>query len=143
MPATNAFADYALQLHLKDGSLQTFLIASKPSLTIVDGTLFIKSGQTEFSCQLGQVDYYDFPSDIDPTKVETIDSQATIQMNGDCICFSGLNGNAKVAVYTADGKKIRNITTDGQGNVTIDISSLPQGIYVINVGNYSTKVIKK
>lgn len=142
MPATNAFADYALQLHLKDGSLQTFLISSKPSLTIADGTLSVKSVQTEFSCQLGQVDYYDFPSEIDMS-VEKIGSKAAIRMNGDCICFSGLNGNAKVAVYTPAGKKIRDVATDGQGNVTIDISSLPQGTYVVNVGNYSTKVIKK
>jgi minor extracellular serine protease Vpr len=86
-------------------------------------------------------------------KVLGVSSVATISKNqltifpnpaSESIYFQGLENTVKISIYSADGKLVRNeIIHDNK----IDISSLPQGLYILEASSknqtYRTKLVKR
>ena len=71
---------------------------------------------------------------ISSPKTETDYSQ-----EGDRLVFHGIASTDKVAIYTANGIRVpAHLTTAGAG-VTLSLSSIPQGVYVLSVNGRTSK----
>ena len=61
----------------------------------------------------------------------------------DSIRLSGFEAGADVWLYSADGVLISRHSADADGNLSIPMSSLAQGVYIIKAHNLSYKISKK
>lgn len=122
-------------------------------LTLVDGTslYYLLGGETNpvmrFSEDSGfsvNADNYEF-SGVKNFYISTTDasciSKTKISKTSFHSGFLSINA-ASVAVFTLDGKNVDVISEKSGDMITIDMSSLPKGIYVIKAGKSSFKVCK-
>ena len=56
--------------------------------------------------------------------------------------FEGLSTHATVSIYTIDGKMLSSTRANEEGTVSIDLSTLPQGVYILRTPNQSYKIKK-
>jgi hypothetical protein len=63
--------------------------------------------------------------------------------NGDAIVFPALEAGSNIAVYAANGALVINKTVSSAGEYAFPISSLSQGVYMVNVNGKTYKIVKK
>lgn len=130
----------SLVLTLKDGTKVYFLITStsSPMMKIKDGEI-----------TLGDEHRYTFPELVsfvvsntdDPNAVEDVESNPTHTYKSNTIIFAG---NAdKVKVFNASGAQVEAEVSENDGRVAVNLNDLLNGVYVVNTGSTSFKVIKK
>ena len=130
----------SLVLTLKNGTKVYFLITSTsyPMMKIKDGEI-----------TLGDEHRYTFPelasfvvsNTDDPNGVENVESNPTHTYKSNTIIFAG---NAdKVNVFNASGAQVEAEVSENDGRVAVNLNELPNGVYVVNTGSTSFKVIKK
>lgn len=80
--------------------------------------------------------------------IEETDTETTIEKVGhDNFIINSkeisAHGVESMALYTIDGKLITSGKADNEGKITIPVSQLKSGIYIVNTSNKSFKFIKK
>lgn len=60
----------------------------------------------------------------------------------DILNIAGASGTAPVSVFDTDGRKVAG-TVCHDGRATLSLGSLPPSVYIVTVGDRSTKIIKK
>ena len=76
------------------------------------------------------------------TAISTPKNDADYTREGDRLVFHGISSADKVAVYTANGIRVPvrlSVTSDG---VTLSISSIPKGVYVLSVNGKTSKFVR-
>ena len=75
-------------------------------------------------------------------EIDASDLQLTPNPARDKVTLSGIGDTPQQAVlYNVTGVKLRELTvTDG---TTMDISQLPEGLYILRCGNHSAKIVKQ
>ena len=58
---------------------------------------------------------------------------------GDRLIFHGVKSVDKVAIYTTDGKRVQARLSESADGVTLSLSSIPRGVYILNVNGKSSK----
>lgn len=59
----------------------------------------------------------------------------TAKVGQDQITIKGLDGKSSIDIFDLNGRTVRHISKPGKDAVTIDISGLSQGIYVLRSGS--------
>ena len=59
------------------------------------------------------------------------------------IKFNSLAKGTHINIYTVDGRLTRRYYVDDTGLICIDLTSLPQGLFIINAQNNKIKIINK
>ena len=101
--------------------------------------MVIKSNVTTFSVSIADVSYYDFPASS--TGIQENQHALPLISNGHVV-FSKLPADSNVNIYTVDGKQLRRYAADRSGNVDIDLTTLPKGVYVISSPITKIKITK-
>ena len=85
-------------------------------------------------------------------QVTTAIERPTVQPNGDDIRptiafgeakFNGLKAGTRIMVYSVEGKAITTVTATTDGQATVDLRSLPKGIYILRTPAKSFKIYNK
>ena len=76
---------------------------------------------------------------IDDTQAKGI----TISHRGDDIIVIGLPAGKALTVYGVDGKQLLSKSSDGSPRLTLSLSQLPTGVYVITADTINYKFIKR
>lgn len=76
------------------------------------------------------------PSDIEEKQ---IDNKTEIQLNRRTLTVNGATPNATVTVYAINGLVQAKEQTDVNGQATIDLNSLLEGVYIITTSNGKAK----
>lgn len=66
-------------------------------------------------------------------------ADADYSQQGDRLVFHGVNAADKVAVYTANGIRVPVHLTRAADGMSLHLSSIPQGVYVLNVNGRTSK----
>ena len=73
------------------------------------------------------------------TGITTPKTEANYSQEGDRLVFHGITSIDKVAIYTTNGIRVPvHLTAAGEG-VTLSLSSIPQGVYVLSVNGKTSK----
>lgn len=99
----------------------------------LDGANRFRNGRVDIGC-------HEYVPGNDITCVETTNISIYPNPATSTITVTGIDGT--VVIYDIMGKKIKTTHTS-DGSATIDVSSLPNGIYVIHAGTTSTKFVKQ
>ena len=121
---------------LSDGTEVYYLVDKSPVMKWNDGKVTV---ETDVYTVEGISHFYLSETD-DPDAIEDVVAKEGIQMDGSNIV---VKTSHKVSVCTADGKTIDARQSTSGGYVSVDVSALPQGIYVVNTGNQSMKFLKR
>lgn len=129
MSCLSVQAEEVLVVHLKNGGQSSFAFSEKPVITFDNENMVIKSNVTTFSVSIADVSYYDFPASS--TGIQENQHALPLISNGHVV-FSKLPADSNVNIYTVDGKQLRRYAASRSGNVDIDLTTLPKGVYVIS-----------
>lgn len=145
IPLWQATAGTALVVKYTDGTAKTtFLLSQKPEISFLEGTMYIKSGDGDFSFELSEVEDFHFADEGAGIKSTPLDNDGSYveMLDGNVVKIGG-NGSRKVAVYDMNGKvTAAKVSTVGD-IATISLGNIPNGIYIIKYGNKSIKISKK
>lgn len=79
-----------------------------------------------------------------PTAIgDAYGTDGRVSYSADNIYLSGFEAGADVWLYSSDGMLISHHNTDAAGSLSIPMSSLAQGVYIIKAHNVSYKISKK
>ncbi len=77
------------------------------------------------------------------TGISTPKNEADCGREGDRLVFHGVTSRDKVAVYTTNGIRVPVSLTDTPDGLSLPLSSIPQGVYVLSVNGKTTKFTRK
>lgn len=140
--SASAADSYTLVIELKSSALDKYLLADKPVITFTDGTVNVKSEKAQVEYAITDIArYYFVESGTDA--IESLENDAAPAfsfryINRDNISISGAD---KAEVYNTGGQKLSESKAEN-GVMTVSLSSLPSGVYVIKTNNKSIKIKK-
>lgn len=128
-------------LTLTDGTVNRFALTDAPVVTYEGENLVVSTGDEQFTTALSgisQLTFEQVPTGIGEMVEE---SQKPVFTPGQAR-FEGLKNHATVNIYTIDGKMLSSMSANEEGTVSIDLSTLPQGVYILRTPNQSYKIKK-
>lgn len=137
--ATASAADEALNLKMKDGTTHSFILNERPVITMGEGKLYVNTDKTTATYSLYDVNEYAFGEAS--TGINGISTTEGVSRNGDNIVFHGID--AKKVVCNLGGAVVNADVKGNNGDTTVSLTNLPQGVYIIKVAGTSVKINKK
>lgn len=140
-------ADYqqnALVVLTKNGAKTTFFLDEKPEVFFQGTDLVVKSVFQETSFALADVvrftyEKIDNPDGIGDKPVKP--TGVSYETDGSLI-VSHVPEGASVDIYSLDGKLLHQLTPKTAGSYKLSLSSLSSGVYLVKVGNITSKITK-
>lgn len=128
----------SLVLTLGDGTLVYYLLGGEtnPKLHFTDGGFVINADNYEF----GNVKNFYISATDDPSGIERLLTEEAVEMHDNLLVIPAA---ATVQVFTATGKRVEVKVTNLSDYTTVDLTALPQGAYIVKMGDTSVKVMKK
>lgn len=128
----------SLVLTLGDGTLVYYLLGgdTNPKLQFVEGGFMLNADNYGFA----NVKNFYISNEDDPSGIENVLVEGGVEMQGNQLVIPT---EGSVKVFTAAGKEVKAETRVVSGNTIVVLGTLPQGVYVVNVGGASIKIMKK
>jgi hypothetical protein len=130
-----------LIVNSKDGTQTSFALAEEPRLSFSNGELCIVSSTRTFSMSLADVQNYAFLNET--TGIAEVIKAGSVKLENGFIVFSGLTAGSRIAVYTQDGKIVKESKAETNGSAVVEVSGLPKGILLLHSNNTSIKIINR
>lgn len=129
----------SLVLTLKNGTLVYYLLDEevRPMLRFVDGGIMVNTDKYEFS----NVKNFYISATDDPSSIEHATGNQ-IEYSRNMLVINA-EYSLSFAIYTSSGHKVSVPAQQVNGQIIIDLNPLPQGAYVVTIGESSLKVLKK
>lgn len=131
----------SLVLTLKDGTLVYYLLGgeSNPMMRFVDGKVTVDTDEYTIS---GIKNFYISEED-DPNAIEGIKgNKESVNYSNNTLIIK--SGNQKlVKVFAINGAEVEAEIKSANDMTSVGLNKLPEGAYIIRVGNTSFKVLKK
>ena len=145
MCCNSAFAAHQLVVELTDGSTVKYVLADAPVITFPDTQLLITSSQAETRYERELVRRFYFEDATDDIKEVAVDrKEIRIDYStADQVTIHGLNDASLVSVYDLTGKQILPIAVADDNTVTLNLSHLASGVYIIALPDHPSFKIKK
>ena len=142
MFALNASAqnNATLVLWHADGTTTDVALYLKPRV-VFDGDL-VRITSTVLDMEYPKSNILRFSYTGKGSSISNPQSEASFTRDGDRLIFHGIGSTDKVAVYNSDGIRVPvqlSATSDG---VTLSISSIPKGVYVLSVNGKTSKFVR-
>ena len=138
-----------LVLTQQDGSTAKFALTDYPVLTFNEANELVVTCQQEvLTVDIQSLTSYDIITEQEEQKTTAIGS---IRMNDDVTpsrpiiafgeaSFSNLKAGQHITVYTIDGKVVKTVTAAQDGTASVQLSTLPKGVYILRSPQGSVKV---
>jgi hypothetical protein len=146
--AQNETPPTLLRVWMNDGSSVIFVLDDKPAIAVNGLVLSIStSGSQATKNELPVSEVHKFTL-TDANVYNVIDktgmkSNGSIKNNGYEIILQDCKPCSPVNIYSTDGRNVGSYSTDNSGYLTIDLSNLSRGIYIIKTSSLTNKFIKK
>lgn len=133
---------------MKDGTSVCFYLSEQPLVTFVDDAVKIESASEEALVKRSLVERFEFLAEM-PTVIEDVeaDNDAGIregfELTGNAVVVNGLAAGCKVQLFSVDGKAMMFAVAAEDGNVTLSLDALSQGVYLVNYNETTIKFIKR
>ena len=128
----------SLVLELADGTLVYYLLSAEasPVMKVADGQVQVNSDDFTFA----EVKRFYISEEDAPTAIDGLKTAVPTEMK-DGVLY--LSTREPVALYTPDGKLVRQGRAADDVRSLIDLQSLSAGVYVVRYGQKSFKFIKR
>lgn len=137
---------YYLRMVDKDGLEMIVPFSENPEISHQDNALVLSSDKTYMEFPDGTLEYFDITTEKPANDVYKLADESVRARGGfvgDNICFTGGTPGAPLSVVTIDGSVVISTCLDNEGNAVVPFAPIKGGIYVINSGKTTFKIIKK
>ena len=140
-----AFAQgYWLVVWLDSGGRISYPLTERPKVTHSGAVLTVSTTGTTVEYTKPEVHKFTL-SDTDLGGVESsvADSAGELSRFGDTVELSGFAAGTSVSIYSVSGQRVISGRTLEDGTLTLDLSHLGSGIYLVTTGSITHKIIKR
>lgn len=134
---TNA-GGLSLYVTLNDGQRVEFALDGTPEVTMDGGQLTITTPSTTASYDLWTVGTLTYGAATAIRQAAT--APAAFTLSGDRIVADGM---VSISVATLDGKAVSITPTRTADQTAVSLSSLPKGIYAVNINGTTVKITRR
>ncbi len=130
-----------LRINFTSGECTHYLLSDAPSIAFTDDDMVITVGETSTNVAKSTVDGFTFTDGQDGIAQAKV-ADTTFALSGDCLTVNGEKPSG-VTITAVNGRQVASASAADQ-SVTIDLSGLAAGVYVVTAnGSESIKIIKK
>ena len=145
LTASGAWAQNAIVVCQKDGTVARFAFTEKPVVTYSAGELVMTTNKTSVQYPMNRLlkiyfDVAEVPDGIDVEVTQPEDVQFAFRDGA--LVVSGGEAGAAVNLYRLNGVAAGQFRLDGNGTVTIPTGSLSKGLYIVKTKQISFKFRK-
>ena len=126
----------------KDNAQHMFVLADKPEVTFEGIDLVVTCENSTTTFALADVIRFTYLNATDAVEELTEDA-TTIDFKDGMVVINQLKEGASVAVYSVDGKLVRQLTARDTGNYSLNLSELPIGVYIVKADRVTYKIAKR
>lgn len=140
-----------LVVKLKDNTEKIFILANKSTITFDTKKMYVNT--TDFSAELSNVQEFYFktestnpPTGIGAVKDNGADASSPFTfrfVDGKTVCIDGIDNSVRVNVYSLSGGKVNAKVDRGGDRAVVDLGNQAAGVYIIQAGKQSFKIIKR
>lgn len=126
----------------KDGTKVSYDLDEQPKTTFTAEDLVITTATATISYPLTKIQRYTYEGGalgVQDIKADGI----SISHVGDNVIVKGLKNGKFVTIYSIDGTQQLAKRSDGSARMTLSLSSLPAGVYVIKADEITYKFLKR
>ena len=134
-----ALSAKSLVLTLRNGTLVYYLLGGEanPMLRFVDGDIVVNTDKYAFS----NVKNFYISATDDPSGIVHI--MGEVYQYDHNIVIVNTDKPMSIGIYTCEGHEVVASSQRVNGQTIIDLNPLPQGVYVVTIGESSLKIFKK
>jgi ribosomal protein L2 len=126
-----------LVLHHADGTTTDVALYLKPRVVFEGDKVRITSTVLDMEYPKSNVLRFSYKGS--GTGITAPKNEADYTRDGDRLVFHGISSADKVAVYTTNGIRVPVRLSAASDGVTLSLSSIPQGVYVLSVNGKTSK----
>lgn len=130
-----------LVLHHADGTTTDVELYTMPQVTFQNDKVLITSTILNMEYPKDNVLRFTYKGGT-TTSVGKLKPNADYKQKNDQIVFHGIKAADKVAVYSANGIRVPVRLVRNGSDVTLSLSSIPSGVYLLNVNGKTSKFTK-
>lgn len=146
MSTVEASADneqrHVVKVLLKDGNTLSFEFDEEPTFKL-GASVIIKTNSYEV---VGEYAYGQilkiFPDEHSSSDIKDVRT-TTFTLANNKLYVDNISSESHVYVYSIDGKSVSAEIEKTDNNLTVDLSSLSKGAYIVKINNLSYKILKK
>ena len=117
--------------------------SENPKLTHNDKTVTLATSRVTVTYQTSEITKVYIDGDSS-TKIESVNIDGEkIIINDDAVYLTGLSNGQIIRVYSVKGDLVKSLPVSDNGSVTIQLTNLPKGLYIIKTKNQSFKITRK
>jgi len=139
-PAVGAETAEVLTLTLKSGQQVSFELSKRPEVTFAEEKLTIKAEEAQVEYTFAEIDGFGF---------ETIETGIRQLRNGE-VRFRATGAGewtvdgcqGQMTVSDLSGKQCLVVSHTADGHAVLSLASLPAGVYIVNIGSETFKIVK-
>ena len=138
------YADYHLVIEMNDTKKHSYSLEDNPVISFNNDILVIKTDKIELSYQISDIAKYYFTKE--DTGISSVNGDVNNihfnYTNTDFLLIEGIASEDNVNVYEINGRTCHVDIVRNSNCITIELKTLPKGIYLVKVNNHSFKLIR-
>ena len=139
------YADHHLVIETNNSKKHSYSLEDNPVISFDSNRLIIKTEKIELSYQISDIVKYYFVEE-DDTSISSINGDVNNihfnYTNTDFLLIEGIASEDNVNVYEINGRTCHVDIVRNSNSITIELKTLPKGIYLVKVNNHSFKLIR-
>ena len=132
-----------LTIHFKNGTTTNIKLYTRPIISFEGEQIVLKSPVANISYPSSEVVRFTYMKNGVPVGINTPNNDgAYIQSNDQIVFDKGLKVE-NIQLFSEDGKCLTPVISNANGRCAMSLSSLPAGVYILNVNGQTSKILKK
>ena len=129
-----------LVLHHADNTTTDVELYTNPKITFEGDKMIINSSVIHMELKVGDVVRFTYKEKS--TGVERPEADATYTQQNGQIIFNGIKDTNKIAVYKSNGTRVPVRFSSDNGHLCFSLTSLPTGVYLLNINGKTAKIVR-
>ena len=138
------YADHHLVIETNNSKKHSYSLEDNPVISFNNDILVIKTDKIELSYPISDIAKYYFTKE--DTGISSVNGDVNNihfnYTNTDFLLIEGIAEEDNVNVYEINGRTCHVNIVRNSNSITIELKTLPKGIYLVKVNNHSFKLIR-
>ena len=138
------YADHHLVIETNNSKKHSYSLEDNPVISFNNDILVIKTDKIELSYPISDIAKYYFTKE--DTGISSVNGDVNNihfnYTNTDFLLIEGIASEDNVNVYEINGRTCHVNIVRNSNSITIELRTLPKGIYLVKVNNHSFKLIR-
>ena len=132
-----------LTIHFKNGTTTDIMLYTRPQVFFEGEQIVIKSPVATLSYPSNEVVRFTYMKDGIPVGISSPDNDGAFKQSNNQIIFNKGVKIENIQLFSEDGKCLTPVISNANGRCAMSLSSLPAGVYILNVNGQTSKILKK